>query len=469
MRRTKIICTIGPKTWDKENLFKLAEGGMNIARLNMSHGDHEQHAKTIQLLREVNMQGGFNIGIMLDSKGPEIRSGDLKEPLVLNIGDKLILTTKTMPSYPDYITQINYDGFIDDIEVGDTILVDGGMISLQVVEKTSHDAITRVIDGGTLISRRHLNIKGKSAQLPPITDKDWKDIDFAIEQKVDFFALSFANGAGVVNKLRRYLEEKQSTIKIISKIESTDATKNMIEIVDASDAVMIARGDLGAELPIEDVPMVQTNIVSYCRQNGTPVIVATQLLESMMVYPTPTRAEVTDIFYAIRQRADCVMMSGETAGGKFPFKALAVMDTVARRTEKDFLQDKTILLNETLDAKSEMALGSAVIANNMEADAIITFSLTGETAKLISQCRPNSPIFAFAGSPEVQKHLSINWGVQAYYLPFDDIDPEKTIQQAIEGLKLRGKLKVGDKIVTISNSRTYKESVLAIQYRKVTE
>ncbi|NJL97222.1 pyruvate kinase [Candidatus Gracilibacteria bacterium] len=467
MRRTKIICTIGPKTWDKENILKLAKGGMNIARLNMSHGDHEQHARTISYIKEVNQENGFNVAIMLDSKGPEIRSGDLKEPLPLKVGDQLILTTQTMPAYPDYTTQINYDGFINDVEVGDVILVDGGMINLEVVQKTDKDVITKALDDGKLTSRRHLNIKGKSAQLPPITDKDWKDIDFAISQRVDFFALSFANGGAVVNKLKEYLTEKNSTIKIISKIESTDAAINMKEIVDASDAVMVARGDLGAELPIEDVPMVQTDIVNYCRQTGTPVIVATQLLESMMVYPTPTRAEVTDIYYAVKQRSDCIMMSGETAGGNYPFKALQVMDTVARRTEQEFLSDKTILLNDTNVPKNEMALGSAVIANNIEAKAIIAFSLTGETAALISQCRPNSKIYAFAGTPEVQKQLNINWGVESFFLPFDDNDPEKTVQQAIEGLKKRGMLEVGDKIVTVSNIRAYNESVLAIQFRLI--
>jgi pyruvate kinase len=322
MRRTKIVCTIGPKTATKEMLLELAKGGMNVVRLNMSHGTHEWHGSVVDLAHEINRETEYNLSVMIDTKGPEIRSGDLKKPLEIKVGDQITFTIKKSPEYPEYTTEINYDGFIDDVEVGDVILVDSGMINLEIIEKTKEDVICKSLDNGILTSRRHLNIRGKSANLPPITDKDWADIDFGISKNVDYFALSFVNDAPVVEELRAYIKGKGSAIQIIAKIESTDAVKNMHAIVAASDAVMIARGDLGAELPVEEVPLVQTDIVNYCRKLNKPVITATQLLESMMVNPTPTRAEVTDIFYAVKLRTDAIMMSGETANGNHPLKAL---------------------------------------------------------------------------------------------------------------------------------------------------
>jgi pyruvate kinase len=465
MRRTKIVCTIGPKTWEKEGLTLLAQNGMNIARLNMSHGDHAQHARTIALIREVNQELGTNIAIMLDSKGPEIRSGDLKEPLELKAGDKLTFTIERKAEYPTGVTEINYDGFINDVAVGDVILVDSGMMNLKVVEMTDTDVICEVQENGTLTSRRHLNIKGKSAQLPPITDKDWEDIDFAIEQDVDFFALSFVNGGSVVRKLKNYFVEKQANIKVIAKIESTDAVENIEDIVTETDAVMVARGDLGAELPIEAVPIVQSDIVKFCRKLGRPVIVATQLLESMMVHPTPTRAEVTDIYYAVKQRTDAIMMSGETASGNYPIKSLTTMSTVAVNTERTFDNERAIITDPTNLPKNELALGACIIANNIDAEAILVFSQTGETARLVSQCRPNPLVFAFAGSEDVKKQLSLSWGVEAFHLQFNETQPEDTVQQAFELLKSEGKLKSGDKVVLVSNIIGHNEPVHAIQYR----
>jgi pyruvate kinase len=467
MRRTKIVCTIGPKTATKEMLLELAKGGMNVVRLNMSHGTHEWHGGVIDLTKEINSEFGFNLSIMIDTKGPEIRSGDLKQPLELKVGDKITLTIDKKPEYPAYTTEINYDGFIDDVSVDDVILVDSGMMNFKVIEKTDKDVICESLDNGILTSRRHLNIRGKSANLPPITDKDWADIDFGIEKQVDFFALSFVNDAPVVDQLKTYIKSKGSQITVISKLESTDAITNMKAIVDSSDAIMIARGDLGAELPVEEVPLVQTDIVNYCRKTNTPVIVATQLLESMMVNPTPTRAEVTDIFYAVKLRTDAIMMSGETANGNHPLKALAVMDTVAKRTELTFANDKTIITEGTNLAKQEMALGAAVIANNINAKAIVAFSKTGETAQLISQTRPNSQIYAFAGEDLVRHQLSLAWGIEAYTKEFNDANPEDVVQSAMTTLKSEGKIGAGDKVVVVSNILSGSELVHAVQVREV--
>ncbi len=469
MRKTKIVCTIGPKTWDKEAMLKLAQGGMNVARLNLSHGDQEQHARTIKTIREVNDELGTNIGIMLDSKGPEIRSGDLKQPLQLEVGDEIIFTVERIAEYPDGVVEINYDGFINDVEVGDVILVDSGMMNLEVKEKTEKDVICTVLDAGKLTSRRHLNIKGKSAQIPPITDKDWADIDFAIKENVDFFALSFVNGGSVIRKLKKYLDEKNSNMQIIAKIESTDAVENMHDIVTEADAIMVARGDLGAEIPIETVPIVQSEIVKFCRKSSKPVIVATQLLESMMVNPTPTRAEVTDIHFAVKQRTDAIMMSGETASGNYPFKSISVMSTVAEHSESIFshYEEREIITQRTDLPKNEIALGACVIANNIDADAIIVFSKTGETARMIAQCRPMSDIYAFAGDEDVKHQLSLAWGMEAENLKFDEESPEDAVQESIKILKEKGVLEAGNKVVIVSNIQGREESVHAVQYREI--
>jgi pyruvate kinase len=465
-RHTKIICTIGPLTSTPENLQLLAEGGMNIARLNMSHGTHEWHGEIIDRVKALNDSGKYSIGIMVDTKGPEIRSGDLKQPLEVKMGDVVTFTIDRQPDKDKYTIDISYDGFVSDVEVGDIILVDSGIINLKVKSKTETEVITEVLDDGTITSRRHLNIKGKSANLPAITDKDWADIDFAIAKDADFIALSFANSGEVVTELKQYLISRESSIQVVSKVESTDAVKNLDDIVRASDAIMVARGDLGAELPIEDVPIIQNKIVKLSRKLGKPVIVATQLLESMMQSPTPTRAEVTDIFNAVNQRTDAIMMSGETANGKYPHKALEVMSRVAKRAEQTFKEDKKILMENSENPKNEIALGASIIANNIDAKAIIVFTKRGITAGLVSQCRPNSPIFSFTDSAQISRQLSISWGVRSFMMELPE-NPEVTVEKAIEFLKEIGRLKAGDTAVVVSDIIVGKEFVDTVQIRVV--
>ncbi|XP_019178053.1 PREDICTED: plastidial pyruvate kinase 2-like isoform X2 [Ipomoea nil] len=315
-RKTKIVCTIGPSTNTKEMIWKLAEAGMNVARLNMSHGDHASHQKVIDLVKEYNAQSKDNvIAIMLDTKGPEVRSGDLPQPITLKSGQEFSFTIQRGVGTADCVS-VNYDDFINDVEVGDMLLVDGGMMSLMVKSKTKDSVKCEVIDGGELKSRRHLNVRGKSATLPSITEKDWDDIKFGVDNKVDFYAVSFVKDAAVVHELKNYLKSCGADIHVIVKIESADSIPNLHSIITASDGAMVARGDLGAELPIEDVPLLQEEIIRICRSMGKAVIVATNMLESMIVHPTPTRAEVSDIAIAVREGADAVMLSGETAHGK---------------------------------------------------------------------------------------------------------------------------------------------------------
>lgn len=465
MRRTKIICTIGPATCQYEKLKKLAEGGMNIARLNMSHGDHAWHRKVIKGVRTLNETGQFSIAIMMDTKGPEIRSGDLKQELELKKGDTFTFTTKRQAEYENKVTEVNYDGFIQDVKVGDIILVDGGMLSMEVKKKTKTDAICECMDSGKMGSRRHLNIRGKSAKLPSITKKDWDDIKFGIKEGVDFFALSFVKTPQAITELKNYLKKEKIGIDVIAKIESAAAVPNLEEIIEASDGAMVARGDLGAEIPIEEVPLIQEEIIKICRDLGKPVVVATHLLESMIIHPTPTRAEVTDITHAILQRTDAIMLSGETAAGRHPIKALSVMDTVSQRIEKKLMEDKKITV-EASNVKESMVMSASIMANNLEGSAIIVITRRGHMAGLLSRCRPNPPIFAFTNTTNVRRKLNIYWGVTSFRIDFSK-DPEKTIQRAISLLKSRDMIKAKDKVIVVSDILASDEFVETVQIRTI--
>jgi pyruvate kinase len=333
-RKTKIICTIGPKTASFEEIRRLAAMGMNVARLNMSHGSQEWHLAVINNVKRYNKKFAGSLAVLLDTRGPEIRSGDLKQDLLLQVGDTLTLTTRHQAELEPYCVEVSYDGFVDEVSAGDIILVDGGMLRLRVMRLTSTDIVCESLDEGVLESRRHLNVRGKSTALPAITEQDWRDIEFGIEQRIDFIALSFVRGPESIIEVQHYLATRGVAVEVLAKIESAASIPELDRIIAVADGVMIARGDLGAELPYEDVPILQEEIVMKCRRAGKPVVVATHMLESMIVNPTPTRAEVTDITHAVQQGADAIMLSGETATGRYPFKALEVMAAVARRIER---------------------------------------------------------------------------------------------------------------------------------------
>ncbi|KAI7749457.1 hypothetical protein M8C21_010680 [Ambrosia artemisiifolia] len=387
-RKTKIVCTIGPSTDTKEMIWKLAEAGMNVARLNMSHGDHASHQKVIDLVKEYNAQSKDNvIAIMLDTKV-------------------------------------------------------GGMMSLLVKSKTEDSVKCEVVDGGELKSRRHLNVRGKSATLPSITEKDWDDIKFGVDNQVDFYAVSFVKDAEVIHELKNYLKSCGADIQVIPKIESADSIPNLHSIITASDGAMVARGDLGAELPIEEVPLLQEEIIRTCRSMGKAVIVATNMLESMIVHPTPTRAEVSDIAIAVREGADAVMLSGETAHGKFPLKAVNVMHTVSLRTESSIMGSGTVFsLNQAFkNHVSEMFAYHATSMSNTLGTSIVVFTRTSSMAVLLSHYRPNGTIFAFTDNKRVQQKLALYQGVCPIYMEFSD-DAEETFANALVVLKNQGMMK----------------------------
>jgi len=466
IRKTKIVCTIGPETAPFPVLKKLAENGMNVARLNMSHGTHQWHRDVIKHIKTINEKTESSVAVLLDTKGPEIRTGDVKRDIVLHKGDTLILTIRRQAELEPYCVEINYDGFVSDVEQGDIILIDGGMLSLKALNITQTDIECTCLDDGVLGSRRHVNIRGKSADLPSITEKDWQDISFGIENGVDFVALSFVKGARAIEELRRYITEKKVPIDILAKIESADAISHLDEIIAVSDGIMIARGDLGAELPYEEVPLLQDQIVRKCRNAGKPVIVATHMLESMIVNPTPTRAEVSDITQAVLQGTDAIMLSGETATGKHPLKALEVMDVVACRIEKQMAKDTDVKVQPSDNAKYEIARSASILNNNIKAAATLVFTRRGLMAVLLSKCRPNGSIYAFTNTTHVRRRLGIHWGVYAFRIKFSK-DPEVSINRAVEQLKGKKLLNKGDRMIVLSDILAGGKFIETVQIRIV--
>ena len=453
-RKTKVVCTIGPSTNTREMIWKLAEAGMNVARLNMSHGDHASHQKIIDLVKEYNAQSKDNvIAIMLDTKGPEVRSGDLPQPINLTTGQEFTFTIRRGVGTADCVS-VNYDDFVNDVDVGDMLLVDGGMMSLVVKSKTEDSVKCEVVDGGELKSRRHLNVRGKSATLPSITEKDWDDIKFGVDNKVDFYAVSFVKDAQVVHELKNYLKSCDADIHVIVKIESADSIPNLHSIITASDGAMVARGDLGAELPIEEVPLLQEEIISICRSMGKAVIVATNMLESMIVHPTPTRAEVSDIAIAVREGSDAIMLSGETAHGKFPLKAVKVMHTVALRTEATIPggQMPPNIGQVFKNHMSEMFAYHATMMSNTLGTSTVVFTRSGFMAILLSHYRPSGTIFAFTDQKRIQQRLALYQGVCPIYMEFSE-DAEETFTRALDLLQKQGMVKSGEEVALVQSGR----------------
>ncbi|KAK7823466.1 plastidial pyruvate kinase 2 [Quercus suber] len=433
-RKTKIVCTIGPSTNTREMIWKLAEAGMNVARMNMSHGDHASHQRVIDLVKEYNAQSKDN--------GPEVRSGDLPQPIMLTSGQEFTFTIRRGVGSADCVS-VNYDDFVNDVEENDMLLVDGGMMSLMVKSKTEDSVKCVVVDGGELKSRRHLNVRGKSATLPSITEKDWDDIKFGVDNKVDFYAVSFVKDAQVVHELKNYLQSCGADIHVIVKIESADSIPNLHSIITASDGAMVARGDLGAELPIEEVPLLQEEIIRICRSMGKAVIVATNMLESMIVHPTPTRAEVSDIAIAVREGADAVMLS-----------AVKVMHTVALRTEATISGGEmpANLGQAFKNHMSEMFAYHATMMSNTLGTSIVVFTRTGFMATLLSHYRPSGTIFAFTNEKTIQQRLAVYQGVCPIYMQFSE-DAEETFSNALALLRKQGMVKEGEEVALLQSGR----------------
>ncbi|WP_306479858.1 pyruvate kinase [Mediterraneibacter sp.] len=417
MKKTKVVCTMGPNTNDRELLKRLIENGMDVARFNFSHGDHEEQKGRMDLLKELRQELNTNTAILLDTKGPEIRTGVLKggKKLMLKEGEQFILTTEQIEGDETKVS-ITYEGLVHDVDAGKVILIDDGLIALKVIGKNEKDIFCEVINGGELGERKGVNVPNVAVRLPAITEKDKDDIRFGVEQGIDFIAASFVRNAECVLEIKAYLKELGAPyIPIIAKVENAEGIKNIDEIIRAADGVMVARGDLGVEIPAEEVPYLQKMIIQKCNTNFKTVITATQMLDSMMRNPRPTRAEVTDVANAVYDGTDAVMLSGETAQGKYPLEALQMMVHIIQNTEQHLDYDE--ILGKTgghLKSGLSSAIGysSVLAASNLNAKCIITPSVSGATARVVSNLRPRQVILGVTPNERTLRRMSIYWGVR---------------------------------------------------------
>lgn len=450
MRKSKIVCTIGPASESLENIKKLILAGMNVARLNFSHGDFEEHGARIQTIRQASKELNKTVAILLDTKGPEIRTGKMEvEPIELVQDDYLTLTTEEILGTQERIS-ITYSELPNDVQVGSTILIDDGLIGLTVVDIQGTEIKTRIVNGGTIKSKKGVNVPGVNISLPGITEKDTNDILFGIEQDIDFIAASFVRKASDVQEIRELLAKNNAShIQIISKIENQQGVDNLDEILEVSDGLMVARGDLGVEIPAEDVPLAQKLMIQKCNVAGKPVITATQMLDSMQRNPRPTRAEASDVANAIFDGTDAIMLSGETAAGKYPVESVLTMSRIAEKAESAlnhrdiFAKQQTAQETTVTEAISQSV---AISALDLNAKAIISSTVTGHTARVVSKYRPKAPIIAVTTQERTMRQLSLVWGV----IPaFGNVasSTDELLETAIKGGKDSGLVQTGDLVV----------------------
>jgi len=449
LRKTKIIATIGPATLDADMIEKLVAAGMDIARINMSHATAEQARATCERVRAASEKLGRRVGVMMDLQGPAIRTGELPVALDLKPGQTIALTVRGEVSEEKHSVDVNYDDLVDDIKVGDIVQVDNGAIQLKVLEKKRNQLKCEVLTQGTLGSRRHINLPGVRVNLPALTEKDIQDVELGIQIGVDFIAMSFCREAEDVVKLKAILDYRKTHQKVIAKLEDQEGVRNLHAIIGEADGIMVARGDLGIEVPYEELPIIQRKIVKACVMRGKPVIVATHMLESMIENPSPTRAEITDVSNAVFEQADAIMLSGETSVGKYPIKCIEIMDRIARRIERSGGANYSELAKmDSLGAK--MVKSANVMAREVSAEALIVFTRSGNMARNAAWLRPmHSPLYAFTDNAKLLNQLTLNWGIMPYTLVFN-AEPAKNFENAIAVLKDAGAVKAGSNVVAVT-------------------
>jgi pyruvate kinase len=443
--RTKIVCTLGPATATPEVLRSLMEAGLNVARLNFSHGTHEEHARTIAMVRAEAEALQRPIAILGDLQGPRIRIGDLDAPRVVNDGEDIVLVAGENAGPGQFPT--TYEHLCDDVKVGDRILVDDGLIELVTLEVNKPLVTARVLHGGLIKSHKGMNLPGVAVSAPSITEKDWADVEFAVAQQLDYLALSFVRRAADIAELRTKIPKE---MLVVAKIEKDSALENIESIVRASDAVMVARGDLGVELPFEEVPIAQKRIISLCNKLGRPVITATQMLESMINNPRPTRAEASDVANAILDGTDAVMLSAETAAGQYPRLAVEAMSRIILEIERHprvVRQDERRAGTETA-VSTEQAIAAAATSavRSLGAPALIVFTKSGFSARIVASHRPNVPILVLSDQPRTYRQLALVWGVIPRLVPHCNTY-EAMMKLALEAVREQELARVGDRVV----------------------
>ena len=465
MRKTKIICTLGPAVDDPEFLKKLILGGMNVARFNFSHGSHEEQKARLERLKAVREELGIPVAALLDTKGPEIRTCLLKEgkKVTLEQGQEFILTTRNVVGDSTCV-QITYDGLKDDVSEGNQILLDDGLIGLEVLRVDGPDIHCLVKNGGELGERKGVNVPNVRINLPALTEKDKDDIIFGIEQGFDFIAASFVRNVDAVLEIREILQEYGANdIKIISKIENQEGVDNIDNIIKASDGIMVARGDLGVEIPAEEVPYIQKTIIHKCNDQFKTVITATRMLDSMIRNPRPTRAEVTDVANAVYDGTDCVMLSGETAAGKYPVEALSMMCRICENAEthldyEQIIQDRRKFRRRGIS--SAVVYAAAATGLHMNAKYIVTPTLSGFTARMMSKFRPHCPILALSPDEGHVRKMQIYWGVVPMKSQMLHDDGAAVIDSAFDIIQEKGYLHSGDTVIITAGVVSKNESVI---------
>lgn len=451
-RQTKIIATLGPATETREAIAGLLDAGVDLFRLNMSHAPHEWARRIVALVRALEAERGRPIGVMMDLQGPAIRTGDLAAPFMLVAGQTFAFTVRGKQSAHPQWAGVNYDDFINDINPGDHILIDNGLIHMKVLEELPDEVRCEVLIGGKLGNRRHINLPGVKVNLPALTEKDHADAQLGLELGVDYFALSFVREAADVAELRRLIPEPALGPRIIAKIEDQCAIKNIDAIISAADAIMVARGDLGVECPYEELPIIQMRLVNACLATGRPVIVATQMLESMVRDPYPTRAEVTDVANAVKEQADAIMLSGETSVGQHPARCVEVAHRVVMRMEREVpahFQEGVALSS----AREKLARAAVALADDLAARSIVVFTVDGETVRRTAWMRPKDAlIIAICPNPRLARALTLLRTVVPVVWPLDFAAPaEVTVEKTLRHLRESGHLAVGDTVVLLSS------------------
>ena len=449
IKRTKIVCTLGPASESEETLRELIKSGLNVCRMNFSHGSHEEHKGRMDLVKKIREELGQPTAILLDTKGPEIRTGQFELPeVLLEEGQTFTITMKDVMGNKEMCT-VSYKGLAGDVKPGDTILIDDGLVGLTVKEINGDDIVCEVQNSGIVKNHKGVNVPGVKVNLPAITEKDRSDIEFGIEQGIDFIAASFVRKVSDVLAIREILEENNATdIKIISKIENQEGVDNLDEIIAISDGIMVARGDLGVEIPTEEIPVVQKLMIKKCNEAGKPVITATQMLDSMMRNPRPTRAEVTDVANAIYDGTDAIMLSGETAAGKYPVEAVKTMAQIAKRTEETINYNKALRnkISSSANVTDAISYATCTTAMDLKAKAILSSTSSGHTARMVSKFRPDCPIVATTSNDRVMRQLSLTWGV----LPIKrekSTTTDQVISNAIEAAKAANYINTEDLVV----------------------
>jgi pyruvate kinase len=454
MKKTKIVATLGPASSDKETLREMFHAGLNVCRLNFSHGAYADHSAVIQTIRELNTETGLNVAILADLQGPKIRTNEMENNGVelVNNSEVLIVTEKVVGTAQKF--SINYAQLPQDVKPGERILLDDGKLALEVLSTNGKDEITaKVVHGGILSSKKGVNFPNTSISMPSLTEKDMADLQFALDQNVDWVGLSFVRSARDIIELKHIIAQRKCKAKVIAKIEKPEAIEDIDAIVKESDGLMVARGDLGVEVPYQNVPIIQKMLIKKCMSHAKPIIVATQMMESMITNISPTRAEVNDVANAVLDGADAVMLSGETSVGKFPVDVIKTMSNIVTEMEnfggiynKEELPEK----NQDRFISDSICFNACRLSQRVEADAIITMSFSGYTAYKIASQRPKAPIFVFTSNQQILTQLNLVWGVKAYFYD-KQISTDHTIADIKYLLKKEGMLQEGNIVINVAS------------------